>query len=362
MEPQRKKSNWFFLAFLFGYHMLFTVLTYRFFKENGGDASFYWLQHQEAKHQDWFFYFDYGSHFLQFLNYPLVAYFGWDISAGFFIYSCVGFLGIVQFYRLLNFCIEDKLSFFGINFLSLVVLLPNLHFWTAMLGKEALCFLFLTTILLQLSKENFKSVSLGLSLFFLIVIRPHIALMLFFSIYTGYLFFGKWSVKIKIWSTAVALLLFSGLFYMFLQLSKIKRFDWERIQRFNEYSLLSFKDSGTYVPIIEYSYPYKVFTFFFRPLWQEVPGLFGLAVGIENLLVLFLHIIALLIVVVYYRKIDFPLLFKIILCFAIISGVLIVQRYSGFGIFARTKIMIQPFVLVVVCSIIAQFKTKIVSR
>ena len=44
------------------------------------------------------------------------------------------------------------------------------------------------------------------------------------------------------------------LFYMVLTLSKIKYLDWERIVRFNRGSVLSFSDSGSYVPMETYSW------------------------------------------------------------------------------------------------------------
>jgi len=190
------------------------------------------------------------------------------------------------------------------------------------------------------------------------IIRPHIALMLLFSIFLCFLLFGKWQWKTKLIASAVAMAVFSGLFYMFLQLSEIKRLDFDRIRRFNEFSLLSFKDSGTYVPIIEYPYPYKLFTFYFRPLFNEIPSFYGLVLGLENSLILVLHLVAFVLFLRHYREVVFPLVFKAVLLFSVISGLLIVQRYSGFGIFARTKIMIQPFVMVVLLWIIAQIANK----
>lgn len=353
-----KNSSWGLIAILFGYHLLFTFFAYSFFKDNGGDAAFYWLQNKTSHSKGWFDFFTYGSDFLLFLNYPFVKFLHLDIVFGFLLYSCIGFFGLLQFYRLLRFHIGDRLQFYGVNCLPLVLFLPNQHFWTASLGKEALCFLFIATVLLELSKAKYVSVPIVVSVLFLVVIRPHIALMLLFSVFLGLLLFGKWGFKIKLLFSVIAMGVFSGLFYMFLQLSEIKRFDWERIKRFNEFSLLSFKNSDTYVPIIEYSYPYKIITFYFRPLLNEIPTFSGWVLGLENHLVLVLHSVALVLVFLHYRKLVFPLVFKIILFFALISGLLIVQRYSGFGIFARTKIMMQPFVLVVLLWIIAQITNK----
>lgn len=347
-----------FLAFLSAYHFFFTFINWNYYLENGGDAAFYWFQLPSSATKSISDLGFYGSDFILLLNYPFAKLIGLDIYFGFFIYGLIGLFGIIQFYRLLQFHLGNRLQFFGLNCWGIVLFLPNLHFWTAMLGKEALCFLFIATILLELSKENYKSVVLIGSMVFLILIRPHIALMLVFSVFISHLFFGKLTVKTKLIMSGITVVVCSGLFYMFLQLSKIKTLDFDRIKRFNEFSLLSFKDSDTYVPIITYSYPYKLFTFYFRPLLYEIPTLYGISLGLENMLLLLLHAVAFVFFLLHYKKLVFPLIFKIILCFAIISGLLIVQRYSGFGIFARTKVMIQPFVVLVLLWIIAQGNNK----
>lgn len=351
-----------FLVILFGYHLLFTFIAYHFFNKNGGDASFYWLQLETSASKEWLDFFTYGSDFILFLNYPFVKFFHLDIAFGFFLYSCIGFAGIFQFYRLIRFHINDGLWFFGINWLLLLLFFPSLHFWTALLGKEAFCFLFIATIFLELSKGKYTSVALLFSFVLLSIIRPHISLMLFFSVFIGFFFFGKWTLKTKLIATVLAAIVSSGLFYMFLQLSEIKRLDFDRIRRFNEFSLLSFKDSGTYVPIIDYCYPYKIITFYFRPLFNEIPSFYGFILGLENVLVLAVHLLACVFFLLHYKKVVFPLVFKVILIFALISAVLIVQRYSGFGIFARTKVMLQPFVMVVVFWIFAQLKNKPIAK
>jgi len=358
MQLKFKKAVFFF-AFLLGYHFLFTFLNWAYFKENGGDAAFYWFQTTSSASKTFWDLFNYGSDFILLLNYPFVKLLGLDIRWGFFIYSLIGYLGILQFYQLCKFFLSEKLCFKGFNLCFLLPLLPNLHFWTAGLGKESLCFLFIATILLELAKEKFKSFSLLLSGLLLILVRPHIALLLLFSVAIVYFFSSKLNLKQRIFVACGFLVLSSGLFYMFLQLSKIKRLDFERMQRFNEFSLLSFKNSGSYVPIIDYSYPYKIFTFYFRPIVNEIPTLYGTVLGIENLLILVLHILAFLWFCINRKKIEFSPVLNIIIVFTLISGIVIVQRYSGLGIFARTKIMMQPFFCIVLLWLLSFGKNKI---
>ncbi|MCG2611280.1 hypothetical protein LZZ90_07155 [Flavobacterium sp. SM15] len=341
-----KKENVFWV-FLLGYHFLFIFLNFKYFSENGGDASFYWFQAKASQGKTLTDLFHYGSESLLLFNYFFAKVLNLNILFGFVLYGCIGYLGILQFYRLCKLLLKDRLSFKGISLGCILVLLPNLHFWTAGLGKEAFCFLFIATVFLEFAKERFASLAMIFSMLLLAVIRPHVANLLLFSVVLVYFFSNRLTFKKRMILLIGSSVSLSILFYMFLQLSKIKTFDLERIKRFNEFSLLSFKNSGSYVPIIEYSYPYKVFTFYFRPLANEIPTFYGIVLGVENAVILLLHLTALLIVVLNWKRICFQPVMKIILVFALISGILIVQRYSGLGIFARTKIMIQPFVCLI---------------
>lgn len=363
MRLKTTGNHFFFLAFLLGYHLLFTFLNWNYFAENGGDAAFYWFDIDASAQKSLTDLKYYGSDVLLLLNYPLAQYLNLDIRIGFMLYSLLGYLGILQYYRLcLSYSDRKPFVFKGLNLYFLLLLLPNLHFWTAGLGKEPLCFLFIATIILEFSKGNFKSVSLVLSVCLLILIRPHIALLLLFAIASVYFFSYRFNLKQRALVLLGTSVVSCGLIYMLLQLSEIKRVDFERIQRFNEFSLLSFKDSGSYVPMIEYSYPYKVFTFYFRPLVTEMPSLFGIVLGIENLAVLLLHLIAFIWFCINYKKIRLLSIHRIICIFILISALIVVQRYSAFGIFARTKVMMQPFMLCVLLWILSFRKKELKSE
>lgn len=336
------KSNG-LLLFLLGYHLIFTYFSWNYFAKNGGDAAFYWFQTDASRNRVFSDLFSYGSDVILLLNYLFAKVLQWDILFGFLLYSFIGFLGIIQFYQLGKILLQGKTSLYGIDCLFLLLLLPNLHFWTAGLGKEALCFLLIATVLLEIARHRYQSFPLVLSFLLLLAIRPHIALFLLTAIALVCFFSTSLKPKQKMIFGLFFLIGTAVAVYMLLQLSEIRYLDWNRIQRFNEYSLVSFKDSGSYVPMLEYFYPYKLFTFWFRPFPGEYTTFLGWGLGLENMVWLLLHGIALFLVVRKWQQLHFTLVMKIIVLFAVISGVIIVQRYSGFGIFARTKIMMQPF-------------------
>ena len=345
------------LGLLFLYHSFYIYAAYAVrVKRGNSDAHFYWGKTFDIHNYGWFDFFSFGSDFVLFVNYFFIKS-GLPFAFGFILYGSIGFLGIVQFYRFLNLAVPDFFRIGNFDTRLLILFLPTLHFWTGSLGKEAICFLCIATLLLKIAQRDYQNISFITAALFLVVLRPHTALMLFFSIYVCYLLWGNWNIKIKGISLVAALLVFVGLFKMFMVLAQLQTFEWATLMRYNRTSLLSFQDSGTYVPIAEYGYPYKLFTFYFRPLPFEIPTFFGMVLGMENLVVLLLHFLTVVLLIRYGRRVHFGMLFKILLLYAIVSGILIVQRYSGFGIFARTKIMIQPFVLVALLSVLAQFQS-----
>lgn len=330
------------------YHLIFTIFTYHFIKLNGGDAIGYWFQNDsfDLAIRSWKDYLGIGTKFVLLINYPFVNYLKFPIEFGFIMYSLIGFLGILQFKKLTELWVGKSIYLFKINFLPILYFLPNLHFWTANLGKESICFLCISTIFLQLKRREYTSWQFLSAIFFLVLIRPHVALMVIFSIGLIYSISKSTKLKHRI-ALGVATTLFSLVcFYLFLQLSKVRYFDWDRLKYYNEYSILSFKNSGSYVPMLEYNYVEKFFAFFFRPIFYDASTAYSWILSTENALILLIHSIAIFLVIKFRARVKVDSLFKIIIIYTCISGILYVQRYAGLGIFVRTKIMIQPFTVI----------------
>ncbi|WP_339661515.1 hypothetical protein [Croceibacter atlanticus] len=54
----------------------------------------------------------------------------------------------------------------------------------------------------------------------------------------------------------------------------------ERLKYFNDYSILSFQDSGSYVPLLEYNYHEKFFAFFLD-LFFDTTQIYSWTLSIE---------------------------------------------------------------------------------
>ena len=339
---------------LFAYHFLFMLIAYKLRVDRGvSDANLYWGKNFDVNQYLWLDFANYGTNFILFINYPFIK-FGLPFWFGFLMYGTIGFFGIRKFMDWTFLVFGKKLEYRGFNLLYLVFLLPNLHFWTASLGKEALIFWGIASVFYSMASQNYKNFSFVAGSLVVLIIRPHVALMLLAAITLIVFFNGKYSLKKRITFFAFALVILLMLTYMVFQLSNIRYWNWERISYFNDYSILSFRNSGAYVPMLEYNYFYKLFAFNFRPLFFDSNTIWAFFASIENCLVLMLHGIALFFAVMLYTKVNFTQWMKIVFLFTFIACILYVQRYANLGIFMRTKMMFQPFMMIALLSIIKQ--------
>lgn len=332
----------------FVYHLAFIVLSYQYALVHGGDAKLYW--NPTISWSDLGYY---GTDFIRLLNYPFIKL-GFPFWFGFLLYGIIGFFGILKWIKWAELVLKDKLTYKGFNFLYLIFLLPNLHVWTSILGKEPIIFWGIAAIVYAFTTQNFKTLSFITGSLAVLIIRPHIALMLLSALAIVLLFHKGFSIKKRL---AVAAVSFTGvlvLLYAVFQATNINYWNWERINYFNEFSILSFKDSGSYVPMLEYHYFYKWFSFHFRPLFYDAHSALSFLASVENAFSLIVFIIALFFILRFYAKIKVTPEMKLIFLFTFIAGVLYVERYANLGIFMRTKMMFQPFLMVSLIIIIQQ--------
>lgn len=342
------------LIVLFFYHLLFIIIAFQLRVGKGiSDAHFYWAENYNLSKCHWLDFATYGTDFVLFLNYPFIKL-GCPFWFGFLLYGMIGFLGILMMIKWVELTIGNEVKVRNVNVLYLFFFMPNLHFWTANIGKESLMFFSIASILYALASNKFKSISFIAAALLLLLIRPHVALMLVSAIVVVMIFDPKFNLKKRVAILLTSFGTITLLFYMVLQLSKIKYFDWNRIMYFNEYSVLSFRHSGSYVPMLNHNYFYRIFSFNFRPLFYDVKSFLGIIASIENILTLMVCLLGLFCIVKFRNKIHYYTWIKIAFGFSIIASLLYIQRYANLGIFMRTKIMFQPFLIIAFLSCIKQ--------
>jgi hypothetical protein len=343
------------IYFLGGYFFLFLVANYIYRLSHKSDADLYWARSFDINRYDWLFFLKFNNHFMLFINYPFIKL-GVPFWGGFLLYGVVGFWGLYLFRAWAIQILSDNLKLVGINLLPLLFWLPNLSIWIANLGKESLVFFGISACFfasLSLKKYWYYAVLGG---FLVLMIRPHVAFMWLAGILVAVLFSKSITYKNKIKGAALGILVLAVAFLGMLKITRVATWNWEQIQASNQRSLDFFKDSGSYVPIQDYTPIYKWFTFYFRPLFVDAHTPLSWIASIENLLLLSLHLVVFFLVLKKGFKIALPIWAVTSLVAAFIAVLLFVERYANLGIFMRTKIMFQPFVLVVLMWIWGEVK------
>jgi hypothetical protein len=268
---------------LYWYHMLFAAIYYISVMSSPSDSVEYYLQPQIA-YDTWFDAYSTGTHFMHFLGYPFINYLSFSYEMMMVLFSWFGYWGFVCFYIFFKENINFKHSWLGFDLVTLFLFLPNMHYWTASLGKGSIIFFGIGLMTYGLSRLSSRKISLIVGLAIIYHVRPHIFMIMAVGIMLG-LFTGRQKVPLY----QKMLLLAAGGAAMFLLYDEILAFasvDAEDVMgSFGELanqraSELAKSNSG--VDISSYPYPLKLLTFWFRPLFLDSPSMAGFLVSVEN--------------------------------------------------------------------------------
>ena len=151
------------------YHLLFAWIGFQYIMANSGDAQRYWFLGQDLSNSSWTDFLKPGTDVVKFLTFPLVKFFNLPFWSGFLIFSLLSFAGALIVYRTLMRIAGSNVKLQVLA--MLLMLLPNLHFWTSLIGKEALILIPLTVFCAELSRKRYFSILLLISALAVAVIR-----------------------------------------------------------------------------------------------------------------------------------------------------------------------------------------------
>ena len=267
------------------YHLILAIVYYLYAIFNPSDSHYYYIKLvDQIKGDNWFAYYSTSTGFIEFIGYPFVNYLGFSYEAMMCLFAFFGFVGFIYFYILFRENIRFKHTFAGYDLLLLLFYLPNLHFWSSSFGKGAVIFMGVGMFFYGLSDLRNRWITVGVAAILIYHIRPHILLVILVSSMIGFVFTTKGiSVPLRI-----VFLLFAGTAFYFIYESVFQmvgvdenEFISQGLNLSSRARELSKTSSG--VDIGSYSWPMKLFTFLFRPLFFDAPGLLGLVVSVENL-------------------------------------------------------------------------------
>ncbi|WP_194976847.1 hypothetical protein [Aquiflexum lacus] len=343
----KKESIW--LQGLWVYHFGFAFVFYYYIQQQGGDALRYWALEAEGVENPghWMGYWGQRTHFVQWLNYIPAKVLGLSFLSGNVMYAAFSFLGIreVDFWMLQMKGTKSWMSWslMGIFFL------PNLHFWSAGVGKEALLLVGLVWALKGFVslKDHWKVAVLGVLLSFWV--RPLQGVVLGGML--GIYFLGQKVIPVKVRlgvGLGMAVLMGLGVWRL-LQYMHLEALSFQGLMAFSsgQMDFLKGFGAGSEIPMETYHVFEKGFALFFRPFWGEVDGFWQVAAALENSVGLLL-VLGLLAVLPFYfvKKIKFtiPPFLWAGLVFGLVMAVAFAFTLNNLGIIMRMKSTYMLFV------------------
>jgi len=269
---------------LFYYHIVLSLAYYGYVSFNPSDSKGYYINIiQDFRGATWGEHYGTSTIFIEFLAYPFIKYLGFSYEAMMALFSFFGFLGFIYFYIFFRENIRFKHYFYGRDLLKIFFYLPNLHFWSASLGKGSIIFLGIGLFFFGISNVKKRMLAIVIGGIIIYHVRPHIMLVMLVSSAIGFVFSTKGiSIAWRVIFLAGASLVFIYIYKDVLTLVGMNEdnFATEGLDLAHRAKELSKATSG--VDITNYSLPMQVFTFLYRPLFVDAPGALGIIVSFEN--------------------------------------------------------------------------------
>lgn len=347
---------------LFFYHLFFAGVYYTYALFNPSDSKKYierptWLD-------SWWDYFGTSTTFIDFLSWPFINILNFNYEMMMFLYAWLGFLGFVYAYLFFRENIPIKIEVFKMDFLVLLLFLPNMHFWTASLGKGAPIFLGLMMYAYAIPKAKSRWFTLILGSVLIYFIRPHVFLFVAVGTVLGYMTGSEkisFTRKMLIYGVMIGGLIMAKDTILGMAGLEGSENLVEGFESFTEERAQELSKSSSGVDMASYPLPLKLFTFWFRPLFFDAPGILGLIVSVENLVYLLLFFKIL--------KKDFlrflrrsPTTVKLSLTVFFLSSLAMTFVMSNLGIIMRQKSMVMYFLFFVIFYYLAQKKYNRIMR
>lgn len=357
-----EKKHMFFskklMNILFFYHVFFGLVYYLYALFNNSDSKLYFNRPQNPL-LVWADFFGTSTTFIDFISWPFINILGFNYEMMMFFFAWLGYLGFLYAYLFFRENIPIKIQVFNkFDLLTLILFFPNMHFWTASLGKGAPIFLALMMYAYAIKKPKNRLITLILGSTIIYFIRPHVFLFVAVGTVLGYMT-GKEKISFGK-KLLIYIVMIGGLVLVQDQILGIAGLDGSDdlvsdFENFSEGRSASLGNSGSGVDMSSYPLPLKLFTFWFRPLFFDAPGLLGLITSVENFIYLLLFFkILRKDFITFLRKSTVVVKMSLVVFF--LSSFAMTFIMSNLGIIMRQKSMVMYFAFFVIYYYLAQKK------
>jgi hypothetical protein len=331
---------------LFVFHIVFG--TYFCFYVQG-DAIGYWSQAKNMTYSNFIYALSeqQGTYFIYALNYFPANILNLSYFTGTMLYSLIGFIGMTYFYVIAVELIPNNPQYKGYYLFPLLFFLPNLHFWSCAVGKDALLFFCIAiyTYGLMLPINRITMIILGLVLSYFI--RPHITLFMLLGFGIAYFSGKNISVVQRIFFFGIII---GSIIFILPNVLEFAKIEEASVDSFNSFSeskaaLLNRSHTNSAIDISSYPFPLKVFTFLYRPFFFDINGIPALLASFENLLLLVLSLTVLKNKPLQTFR-NAPFVIQGMVYFFIIGTLAFSQSLGNVGIMIRMRNMFLPGLII----------------
>ncbi len=346
-KNQLSKNDCRNLRLLWIYHLLITIFFYFITKDGGGDAWTYWKVAKNMTIEDFWYYLflDKGTYFMYAFNYFPAGILQMSFLANTFFYSLLGFFGIVFFYLVVLKTIPFNSKFGGILLFPTLLFFPNLHFWSAGVGKDTLLFFCVGMFVYGILRVSKRIPLLFFSLLLAFLIRPHIVLFILTAFGFAFLLEKKINKFKRVFFAVFLLGLGIAIFPTVMEFAKIEEASTESFEQFSNHKaeLLSQNETGSRMS--SSSFPTRVFAFLFRPFFFDINGVPSVIASFENLFLLLISLKLLINKPIKsFRKA--PFIVRGLVLFLVIGTIAFSMVLGNVGIMIRMRNMFLPGMLI----------------
>ncbi len=347
---------------MFWYHMFFGLVYWTYAQFNRSDSVNY-FNNTKYHWKNWFDAYSAGTNFVEWLAFPWVRWFGFNYDMMMFLTTWLGFWGFVYFYLFFKENLRFNPKFEGYDAITIFMFLPNMHFWTASLGKGAIIFAGIGFLVYGLSWPGKRIPHMLFGGYLCYMIRPHILFAILIGMGVGFVL-GKEKVPLY-QKYLVALGAIGVSLFVYEDLLIFLGYDPNNVvESFEEESALNsqrLQSAGSAVDMGSYSLPFKLFTFWFRPLFIDSPNVIGLIVSMENALYIYMFSKVINKDFIKYIQVA-PAMVK--MCAVVFISISLSMTFvmSNLGIIIRQKSQIMYFMLFVVVAFMDWQKTNRVRK
>lgn len=330
-----------FVVLLFIVHFAAMGVAYQDTITNTENDAFYF--YKEAVTSDsWWTLFGLGSSFLNFLIYPLVQA-GVTFFVLFLFFATISYQAFLWYFEHMAEYQKNAVNTKVAVLIQSLFLLPSLHYWSGLLGKDVLVFFLLSYLVFEFKKETkIKGLHIFVSLL-LLVLRPHIfgATLIAFIIYCLTQKNISKSIKIKVLISSLSIT--GALVPILMRFVNVDTLTYDSISaKFMELNLYAAAQGGSGISLVEVSYPERVWLLLFRPLFYDVKTSYQYIVSFENSIVLIILTISFFFLL--SKKKSFVIAKEV--KFALLTGscilLMIAVYIYNLGLASRMRLMFLP--------------------